>query len=58
MFVRMGFSGTTHISVIHPGHLQGKQEMSHVSVFFALFFFFFFVSPLLVCGFFSQTDGA
>lgn len=40
MFVRVGFSGITHISVIHPGHLQGKQEMLHGLYIFLCFLLF------------------
>ncbi len=60
MFVRMVFSGTTYISVIHPGHLQGKQEMSHglyIFLCFLLFSFFFGFPPSLSVDFALKRMG-
>jgi len=59
----MGFSGTTHISVIHPGHLQGKQEMSHgLYIFLCLLLFsssssFFWFPPSLSVDFALKRMG-
>jgi hypothetical protein len=63
MFVRMGFSGITHMSVIHPDRPPAREARNvtwvvHLSVFFALFALFFGFPPLLVCGFLLSNGWA